>query len=110
MDPHQPNRASPTTQRPRPTHSLAKAGQQSAQRHEWSDSAALYFTLVADGALPDGFLRDFLRLAPWVSAAAQRQAAQLARTDDLEAAIFLHQDAERRKAQSYQEKSGQNSS
>ena len=84
---------------PRPAQSLTKTGQ-------WSDGALLYFTLVADGALPDGFLRDFLWLTPWVSAAAQRQAAQLARTGDLEAALFLHHDAERRKAQSYQEKSG----
>ena len=110
MDPRQLNCASPATKHPRPTQSLAKAGQKSAQRHEWSDSAVLYFTLVADGALPDGFLRDFLRLTPWVSAAAQRQAAQLARTDDLEAALFLHHDEERRKALSYQEKSEPNSS
>ena len=46
------------------------------------------------------------RLTPCVPAAAQRQAAQLARTDDLDAARFLHHDAERRKAQAYQQKTG----
>ena len=80
------------SQSPRPAQCLTKTVQ-------WSDGALLYFTLVADDALSDGFLRDFLWLTFWVSAAAQRQAAQLARTDE-------HHDAERRKAQSYQEKSG----
>ena len=50
---------------------------QQHQDGKWSDGAVLYFSLVADGGLPAGHLRDFLRLSPWVSAAAQRQAAQL---------------------------------
>ena len=54
-------------------------------------------TLVADGTLPAGNLPDFLRLSTWISAAAQRQASQLARTDDLSAALFLHEDEERRR-------------
>ena len=92
-------------------HSAKKSLMGSSQTHcrtsqQWSDGELLYFTLVADGALPDGFIRDFLRLTPWVSAAAQRQALQLARTDDLEAALFLHQDGERRKLQEFQEKTG----
>ena len=77
-----PQHASPPPQSPRPTHSLAQTGQQSAQRQRWSHSSLLHFSLVADG-----FLRDVLRLTPWVSAVAQRQAAQLART--------RHHDAER---------------
>ena len=44
----------------------------------WPDGALLYYTLVADKALLSSFLPEFLRLSSWITAAPQRQAAQLA--------------------------------
>ena len=61
----------------------------SAQNH-WSDEVILYFTLVADKVVPDGFLSDFLHLSRWISSAAHRQASRLAHVTDVEAALFVH--------------------
>ena len=59
-------------------------------RQRMTDGTMLFYTLVADGALPAGHLHDFLRLTPWNSTSAQRQATRLAGTYDLTAALFLH--------------------
>ena len=50
-------------------HSAKKSLMGSSQTHcrtsqQWSDGELLYFTLVADGALPDGFIRDFFYPQP----------------------------------------------
>ena len=61
-------------------------------------------TLVADGALPAGHLQGFLRLVPWISSSAQRQATPLAGTDDLTAALFLHEEEQKRRTRIIEEK------
>ena len=68
---------------------LASSSTSSAQNH-WSDEVILYFTLVADKVVPDGFLSDFLHLSRWISSAAHRQASRLAHVTDVEAALFVH--------------------
>ena len=59
-------------------------------QNQWTDEVILYFTLVADKVIPDGFLFDFLHMSQWISSAAHRQAARLARVTDVEAALFVH--------------------
>ena len=68
---------------------LASSSTVPAQDH-WSDEVILYFTLVADKVVPDGFLSDFLHLSRSISSAAQRQATRLAHVSDVEAALFVH--------------------
>ena len=68
---------------------LASSSTFSAQ-DEWSDEVILYFTLVADKVVPDGFLSDFLHLSRSISSAAHRQASRLAHVSDVEAALFVH--------------------
>ena len=55
-------------------------------------------------ALPAGHLQDFLRLLPWISTSAQRQATRLAGTDDLTAALFLHEEEQKRRTRLIEEK------
>ena len=97
MDPRQLHRIH--SHSPRPAQSFTKTGQQASHSQQWSDGALLYFTFVADKALPDGFLRDFLRLTP--------RSQQLHRGKQHSwphrrpgGSVVLHHDAERRKAQS----------
>ena len=59
-------------------------------QNQWTDEVVLYFTLVADKVVPDGFLFDFLHLSQWISSAAHRQASRLAHVTDVEAALFVH--------------------
>ena len=59
-------------------------------QNQWTDEVILYFTLVADKVVPDGFLFDFLHLSQWISSAAHRQASRLAHVTDVEAALFVH--------------------
>ena len=59
-------------------------------QNQWTDEVILYFTLVADKVVPDGFLLDFFHLSRWISSAAHRQASRLAHVTDVEAALFVH--------------------
>ena len=71
---------------------------------QWTDEVILYFTLVADKVIPDGFLSDFLHLSQWISSAAHRQAARLARVTDVEAALFVHSVQTKVKVQALEQK------
>ena len=54
------------------------------------DIDLLYLSLVADGALPAGFIEDFRRLENVISPAADQQLRFLAQEDNLSAAVTLH--------------------
>ena len=54
-----------------------------------SDAQILYWTLVDDGALPDGFIEDIVRLMESVESAAARQ-ARMTFLDNPEADLFVH--------------------
>ena len=55
-----------------------------------SDAQVLYWTLVDDGALPDGFLEDFVLLMQSVESAAARQ-ARTTFLDNPQADLFVHE-------------------
>ena len=82
---------------------LASSSTSSAE-NQWTDEVILYFTLVADKVVPDGFLFDFLHLSQGISSAAHRQASRLARVTDVEAALFVHGEQVKMKDQACEEK------
>ena len=73
-------------------------------QNQWTDEVILYFTLVADKVVPDGFLFDFLHLSQWISSASHRQASRLAHVTDVEAALFVHSEQVKIKDQALEQK------
>ena len=57
---------------------------------EPSDGELLYYTLVKDGTLPDGFVDSFLVFADTLGGAATRKFKKMAKMDNTTAAIQLH--------------------
>ena len=56
-----------------------------------SDVVVLYYTLVQDGALPQGFETSFAAVGPYIFPEDERQLRQMTRLDNMSASVALHQ-------------------